>query len=228
MKIHRFIGDFDLDRDVIQITNQELVHQMSRVLRPQVGALVTISDGMGVEVDAEISDISKNNVTLTSHGKRAGLKLKNNVHLYLCVIKRNLFELAVEKATECGVTSITPIVSDKTETKNLAFNRLNVIAKEASEQCGRSTVPTINESIDLETALTRAMGTKIFCSIDGEEVNKIKDNDEYSIFIGPEGGWSNNDLELAHKYDAIITTLGLTTLRAETAAIISTYLFANK
>lgn len=228
MKIHRFIGDFDLDKETLIIDEKNLVHQIGSVLRLQKNEYIIVSDGKGYESKGLITSITKKDVMLSLEEKYKGIESKNSVHLYLCEIKRDLFELAVQKATECGVNSITPIISSRTLKKNLSTERLRVIAKEASEQCGRSTLPIINEPEHLDNALKLAIGTKIFCNLAGEEIRNINEGNTYSIFIGPEGGWSDEEILEAKSNGAIEVSLGQTTLRAETAAIISTFLFANK
>src|SRR3989339_309137 len=115
MKIHRFIGTFDLTPDHLVLQDTNLVHQMGRVLRLQVGERVVLCDGNGQEIEGEIEVIDKKSVTINVKLRRQNLtESPQRVVLYLALIKRENFELAVQKATEVGVSEIVPIGTQRT------------------------------------------------------------------------------------------------------------------
>lgn len=229
MKVHRFFVEDGLSNKELVVTDKTLVSQMSKVLRLTQGEKVIIIDGSRYEAGAEIKFIDKRKVILHLDQKMYGENEPiNKVHLYPSILKKDNFEFAVLKAVECGAFEITPILSMRTEKKNLSIERLSTIAKEAVEQSERSMLVKVNKINNFEKALSDAPGTRIILSKDGIPVLKVPKDDQYSIFIGPEGGFTKEELETASRLKAIPVSLGKTTLRAETATIISSYLFANR
>ena len=255
MKIHRFIGSFDLSKESLQITNTEIVNQMKNVLRLKVGELVELCDGKHISAIADICKIEKNsiNVSIKEIIKDKN-KAKNNVTLFCAILKKENFELVVQKTTECGVSKIIPVITSRTIKTGLNMERLRKIAKEASEQCGRITIPEILEPVNLEESLDlmRENDTNIIFNA-GEElsfethctgwraehskfsaenyVRVSKDNsltaEHFNIFIGPEGGWTEEEIKQTKSLNFKIASLGPLTLRGETAAIVATYLVSN-
>jgi 16S rRNA (uracil1498-N3)-methyltransferase len=147
-----------------------------------------------------------------------------NIHLYMSLIKKDLFELVVEKVTELGVKSITPILTDRTQGKNLNMERLNKIAIEASEQCGRGNIPIIKPVTDLENALSSIEGEIIVCDKSGSVLSDQPINlSTINLLIGPEGGWTDEERKLFSSKGAKFISLGDTILRAETAGIVGVY-----
>ncbi len=126
---------------------------------------------------------------------------KPKINLWLCLglIKKDNFELVVEKATELGVSHIIPVLCDRSEKKNLNIKRLQKIAIEASEQSGRASLPSL-EGIK---TLTELFGSgilpeqKIFLDRDGWKlkIESYKDEKNLAVFVGPEGGWSPAEVE---------------------------------
>ena len=231
MRLNRFIGDFDLDAERVTLRDLDMAHQITRVLRLEVGEHVVLGDGAGFEAEGEISSIGKDEVQIA-----LGKKYKNEneplrrVTLYLAVLKRENFELAAEKATEAGVAKIVPVLSARTVKTGFNTERVRKIVKEAAEQSGRGIVPQLSEPMTLGDALQTAAGNDAnwFFHNDGdaafekepETISKRKTG----IFIGPEGGWSDEEATQAKGAGFTVAPLGSLILRAETAAIIATYL----
>jgi 16S rRNA (uracil1498-N3)-methyltransferase len=139
-------------------------------------------------------------------------------------------EWVVEKATELGVSKIIPIISERSEKKSINMERANKIAIEASEQSGRATIPEILEPVDLSTELLEEIKKRGFdlITLDTNSTSLLATRPNGSsgreergdaIFIGPEGGWSDKELNLFADAGAQIYSLGKLTLRAETAAV---------
>ena len=159
MKIHRFIGAFDLSKKSFQIRDKEVVNQIKNVLRIKEGEIVELCDGKSISVMAEIVKIDGNGIgVLIKSIEENKNKTENSISLFCAILKKENFELVVQKATECGVTKIIPIITARTIKTGLNVERLQKIAKEASEQCGRITIPEILEPIDFEKALELAKG----------------------------------------------------------------------
>ena len=129
----------------------------------------------------------------------------------------------VEKATELGVSKILPIISDRSEKKGFNLARAKKIAIEASEQCGRGDVPIIESSKHLVDSIQDLKNIIIFDSsgVLFDTLLLAADYSLLSLFIGPEGGWTEKELNLFKQKNAKILSLGKLTLRAETAAIVA-------
>ena len=227
MKIHRFIDNFDLNKKEIEITG-EIAHQIIKVLKLKVGEKIELSDGKGISAIAEITKIDKKSVIVkTQEIFTTQQGCVNKVILFCCILKKENFELVVQKATECGVSEIVPIISARTIKTGLNLERLQKIAKEASEQSGRAIVPEIAEPIAFAKAIEVAEGGSILFDMSGSKFNSNNKSENKNLFIGPEGGWTEEEIKKAREAGFQISSLGTNTLRAETAAIVATYLISN-
>jgi 16S rRNA (uracil1498-N3)-methyltransferase len=227
MKIHRFIDNFDLSQKETEITG-EIAHQIIKVLKLKVGEKIELCNGLGIYAMAEIKEINKKSV-LVEIERIEKITENKKTTLFCAVLKKENFELVVQKATETGISKIVPIISARTIKTGLNLERLQKIAKEASEQSGRSIVPEILEPIGFEKSLEliNESDINILYDISGKELNLDKNNSLHNIFIGPEGGWTTEEIEKVKNLNFKIASLGSLTLRAETAAIISSYLISN-
>jgi 16S rRNA (uracil1498-N3)-methyltransferase len=214
MKIHRFI-----------LEDPKLVHQMARVLKLKTGEKVVLGDGKGHEAEALIETISPKSISVAfDHVSVNQRESARSVTLYCALLKRENFEWVVQKATEVGVASIVPIITRRTVKLNFKLDRLQMITKEAAEQSGRGMVPTVHPPMKFEDALKQAENEKnYFFDVGPSHSYRLKAN-SLGIWIGPEGGWDPEEVEFAKKLNCEITSLGSFTLRAETAAVIATYL----
>lgn len=157
------------------------------------------------------------------------------IHLYMALIKQDKFELALEKTTEVGVSSITPVIFKRTvvnikgkEDKKLL--RWQKILESAAKQSKRDIIPTINnpeklENIDFKGILIvpYECAEEIYIDDVLKDTKDIKDIEEISILIGPEGGFDESEIEFLKTLGCNIVTLGTRILRAETAAIVACY-----
>lgn len=248
MRLHRFyIGEkIALDQDII-LTDSEFINQLSKVFRFQPGNQVILFDGSGVEYTAEIISLTKKEVgfkILSSVNKNTETK---KVSLYLSLIKKSNFELASEKCTEVGVYEIHPVISERSEKKDLNIERLNKIVKEASEQSGRVTVPKVFEITGLEEAVSQVVkegrvGVVFHTDLDslanplnppcqGEigkpSPDKGRAGEGLCLFLGPEGGWTEAEVQLFKENNFQLCSLGQNILRAETAAVVAVWKSLN-
>jgi 16S rRNA (uracil1498-N3)-methyltransferase len=230
MKIHRFIDNFDLSGKEIEITG-EIAHQMAKVLKLEIGEQVEICDGKGNNISGKIRSLNKNSVIIDIEKTwQDENENKKQVSLFCAVLKKENFELVVQKATECGIQKIIPIITTRTVKTGLNMERLQKIAKEACEQSGRSFLPEISELVTFEESLEMAKGNDINIIFDasGEDFKNIKiENKKIGIFIGPEGGWTPEEIKKATENNFSVASLGTNILRGETAAIIASYLAQN-
>ena len=177
------------------------------------------------------------------HG-RDGFDGMCEVILCAGVVKKDTFEWIVEKATELGVSRVIPVMAERSEKKSLNMDRLRKIAVEASEQSGRGDVPeigdiaTLSEAVELskkvdvttcdimnlafhtegEVFSVAKMREGLIGGSSSKSISKTKDV-KMNIFIGPEGGWSPDEIELFHKHNIDIYSLGNQVLRSETAVV---------
>lgn len=236
MRLHRFFVSVTIGDSVSYILKDEiLIKQWRNVFRYTTGSRVLLFDGTGAEYLALIESITPDRVQLqilervetpTMEIEKEGEKSKKrpNIALFASMIKNNNFDLVLQKAVELGVYRIVPVVSDRTVKKELNIDRSKRILVEAAEQSGRRVVPTINEPEKLKEALDQFEGTIIVCASNGQPwkkvwTKKLQEETEIAFVIGPEGGWSPEELEFFNTKKYTHLGLGEHILRAETAAI---------
>ena len=233
MRLHRFIGEYDLLKKEIEITNPENVKQIKNILRLKKGDNLILSNGKGKQAQVSIISLSKEKIICSVQKVEEIKEIKRKVNLFLAILKKENFETAVQKAVECGVTKITPIITERTIKTGLNIERLNKIMLEASEQSGRGCVPILSPVLNFKDALTyggiASVGgddsgrEKIIFDPTGNLYTPNKEVENISIFVGPEGGFTPKEIDLAKKLGYAVCSLGSLVLRAETAAIIATY-----
>lgn len=237
MRLHRFYvsHNFNLN-EATTIDSPDLVHQLRRVFRLGVGDRVIFFTGTGIDFECKIYGFGEENkiggarrdasvhVTPVSQNASAFFPAREII-LYASLVKKDTFEWIVQKATELGVTKIVPILAERSEKKDINVDRLQKIVVEASEQCGRGDVPRVHivhtmydifSSVEISFAENLVFHTSA-AQID--RANLSKKNKPVNVFIGPEGGWSEKEIEMFHKAGATVVSLGPQILRAETAAV---------
>jgi 16S rRNA (uracil1498-N3)-methyltransferase len=149
--------------------------------------------------------------------------------LVLAIFKFDRMEWAIEKCTELGVTRIVPVIARRTDSHLVAASAKRVerwrrIALQAAEQSRRASPPEIADPIKLREAMALPAELKVVLS-EVEEQSQLRDiqpTGEVLLAIGPEGGWTEDELALLQKNSWLSASLGSTILRAETAAIAAT------
>ena len=230
MRRHRFIGNFNLEIPRLIVDDIGLINQWHNVLRLSPGEELILGDGVGQEAVAKIVSLDRKRAELEVGARRAGTGVPaREVTLFLSILKRDNFELAVAKAVECGVTRIVPMITSRTVKLGLSQERLERIICESAEQSGRSVLPTVGDVLDFDQAFREAgvSGKVILFDGSGETLSANHLSGKCSIFIGPEGGFSEEEVGVARGGGADIVSLGSLTLRAETAAMVATYLTAQ-
>lgn len=228
MKVHRFIGPFSLVPGPFFLTDQEVIHQICDVLKLRPEEEIILCDGRGIEALGKITGRDEKGIQLAL-GEITPNKAEpgHQVALYCSVLKKENFELVCQKATEAGVTEIIPVITERTVKQGLRPERLEKIIREAAEQSGRGVLPRLAEAMDFEKGLTDSarFGARCLCDPGGQSWGSSQGKD-VAVFIGPEGGWSENEIELAKKAGLSAVSFGQRILRGETAAIIATFLAA--
>lgn len=221
MRLHRFFIEQKIpESGEVMITDKDLIHQWGKVFRLKASDRVIIFDGTGFDYVSEIVSLNKNEAVLKVVEKIKNENVpKKEIHLFQSIIKKDNFEWVLEKGTELGVSYFHPIISERSEKKNINFERAGKIIKEASEQSGRGSLPILGELIDLKESLGNDFPSIAFHPT-GDKFDRSNFEKEkiVGIFIGPEGGWSDRELEIFKEKGIKILSLGPQILRAETAA----------
>ena len=227
MTRRRWIADAFTDTTA-SLTGDQALH-LARVLRAQPGQVFDVVAN-GFLRRATIATVSEREITFTL-GEELEAEAALPVHLLLAVIKFDHYEWGIEKLTELGAARITPVLARRTE-KHLALaaakrvERWRRIALESAKQSRRSDLPQVDDPLALEQALAQITAPTKLLLAETEQHNTLvaalqRDPSPASIAlaIGPEGGWTADEMKLfaANAWHPI--TLGPRILRAETAAI---------
>ncbi len=227
MKIHRFFIQEIPETLKFRIIDKRLIHQLKDVLKIRIGEKIIIFSKNSHDFLAEvISFIKSEGIEIKIIGQQE--KVVENeikINLFQALIKKDKFEWIVEKATELGVSSIYPVLASRSEKKSINIDRLMNISIEATEQSGRNIVPNIHEPRDLFEAVNSCYGKIIIFDTEKDlpifSKENIKDFEALNIFIGPEGGWTKEEIKLFQDKDALIYSLGNMILKSETASIVA-------
>ncbi len=223
MRIHRFyLPDTELKHD-FWLHEEPLLHQWNNVLRFHPGQQVVLFDGKSEDRLYKITELSTAEAHLVLETDMVRKLPKRHVYLFWSLLKRDNNELVLQKCTELGVTNFVPLISQRSIRKDFNMERAQKIVIEASEQCGRSNIPALREPLNLQAALNEYKNKLklVFCDERGNDRGEIAlDKDKpVGIFIGPEGGWSDEEIKLFIASGAEHISIHELTLRAETAAI---------
>ena len=232
MRLNRFFINENLKVGNITVADKDFINQTRNVLRLKIGDKLILCDGKMNEAIAEIINLNKEFAELKI---LEIYKNKNepekNVILYCSILKKENFELAVQKAVEVGVKEIAPIITARTVKLGLNYERLNKIIKEAAEQSGRGVLPILREPISFDEAVKQAKSANdlnLFFQAGypplGHSMSKFK---KIGVFAGPEGGWTEEEIKIAQSNGFTLVGLGKTILRAETAVVVASYLAVN-
>lgn len=244
MKLHRFLLEkvefVKGDSNKIVLNNKELLNQILNVFRFKTGSQFIVFDGSGTEFFVEIvppplqgGNKSSKEILCEIKEEKSGIKRKKKLTLVFSMIKKENMELVVQKCTELGVTNFVPIISERTVKTGWNFGRIEKIVKEAVEQSGFPDLPVISqEAIKLEKVIEKYKKEKenfdglCVLDFDGVPLASVKHLISVdTIFVGPEGGWSDKERELFKKNNIKNISLGQNVLRAETASIACAAIF---
>ena len=256
MKVHRFYFDGSLENynlnDKMSLNNKEQVHQIVSVLRLEKGEYISVFNA-SKELLCEITDIdnSRRNEKMSLIIKDIvyGIEKKMSymeINLYMSVIKKDKFEMVIEKSVELNISSVTPLITMRTEKSHVSTvkseseqKRIQKIIIEATEQCGRTELMRYHVEVPLDHMFkekqTHLKTLNVFAHIDSEESmyeivssfkkeNLILDIDKkliINVYIGPEGGWHPEEVEKMKQAGYRPVSIAKYILRAETAAIVA-------
>jgi 16S rRNA (uracil1498-N3)-methyltransferase len=229
--MHRFYHSNPLDLNQIIILDEFSSHHALRVMRVKVDDFLVLFNGDGFEYRGRVSDINKKtiNVEILSKEKNNS-ESPININLFQSISSNEKMDMVIQKATELGVSSIQPIFTsrstiklslDRTKKRVIHWKQVSI---SACEQSGRSKIPTIKSPIvfDQISEGIKTNSLNLLLHPDNLEESSNLPN-EYSgdinIFIGPEGGFSQDEALLLKKQNCINIQLGTRILRTETAPL---------
>ena len=217
-----YVNPNGIRNNIFEIKDDEFIHAY-RVLRLSKSSKITILDGLGNAYQGRIKEINKNSIkgiivnSISNVGEN-----KIPLEIGIPIIKNNRFDFIIEKATELGVNKLYPILFDRGIKKNINYSRIKKIIKSASKQCKRSRFPILYEPKTLVEFLEKTEKLVLVGMINSKK--KIYDygldfRNGVSIIVGPEGGFSPNEIELMKKNNLNFCNLGERILRSETAIL---------
>ena len=227
--------------DTVEITGENANHIVG-ALRMKIGEKITLCDD-GRNYECEITEIGKGFAKAKVIDCNMNFSEPDvNITLYQCVPKGDKLEFVIQKAVELGINEIVPVLSSrcvsrpdlkKAEKKNVRYNK---IALSACEQSGRGKIVNVREQIEFKKAIDEIKNydlAVLFYEGGGKSLKEIIDKNKHKnicIFIGPEGGFSDDEVKELTQNGAETATLGKRILRTETAplaAIVSIMLLTD-
>ncbi|MHC1783461.1 MAG: 16S rRNA (uracil(1498)-N(3))-methyltransferase [Anaerolineaceae bacterium] len=227
-------------------------HQINRVLRLKIGEQVVVLDNLGSEYEVELTGVTGHRVFGRILKQQAAPpEPLVRLYLYLCLSQREKFELMLQKCTEIGAAGFIPVISSRSlvqereDKGSRRQDRWKRILREAAEQSGRGRIPLLFSPRKFPSAAAEAVKTHDRVLIPSpallgqkpgqpslrQALAGFKDGgeeQEIAVFIGPEGGFSDEELELARQAGCRPVDLGRRVLRMETAAMVVTALILHE
>jgi 16S rRNA (uracil1498-N3)-methyltransferase len=206
------------------LLSKEHTHYVVNVMRLKRGSNINFFNKNG-EWLSEIVFLDRDRVEVKFLNKLKEPTKNSNIELAICLVKKSPMDTILQKATELGVSKIIPIVSERTEVKELNFERANRIVVEATEQSNQLIPPQISEITKLKDFLKDLSGSSklLFADVNSKDKLKaeaFKEAKTLSVLIGPEGDFSPSERELIlSNSNAVPFTISRNILRSDTAVI---------
>lgn len=232
-----FVEEKNIKEEKIYITDRDDVKHLSKVLRHRVGDVVEISDNSQYEYEIELESIESDIVVGKILNKQEFEREPAlRVTLYQGIPKQGKMELIIQKTVELGVDTVIPVFTSRTVVQDKGnfgkkVDRWQKIADEAVKQCRRGVIPAVEDATTFEKALEdmQKNDMNIICYEDEKKTTlkevlregKASQCRTMGLIIGPEGGFSEEEVAKAVAAGAVSASLGKTILRVETASVAS-------
>lgn len=213
--------------------SEETSKHIAQVLRMQVGEHIQLTDGKGNLVTALLVDNHKKKCLVQHIETQSFKKPEKEITIAISLVKNaSRFEWFLEKATEIGISTIIPLICNRTEKQHFRTERMNGILISAMLQSKQTWLPelnaptTFNELIKLSTQPTKYIA---HCESDNQKIqlSSLQKTNQSIILIGPEGDFTPEEIQLAKQNNFFPVTLGDTRLRTETAGMFSAVLLMS-
>ena len=206
------------------LLSKEHTHYVTNVMRMKRGSNINFFNKEG-EWLSEIIFLDRDRVEVKFLNKMKESSKQSNIELAICLVKKNPMETILQKATELGVIRITPIISERTEVKELNYERAQKIVIEATEQSNQLNPPEVSKVIKLKDFLEKLDSKTKFLFADVNSQNNLKKKDVEgdflkTILIGPEGDFSPSERKsILAKANTTSFSISTNILRSDTAVI---------
>jgi 16S rRNA (uracil1498-N3)-methyltransferase len=224
MKIRLYVEAASLEAgQEIECTRPQ-AHYLVHVMRLKVGDTLLVFNGQDGEWSTQVITVTKSTCTLKTLGHTRPQTLTPEVHLCFALLKQTPLHFLLEKATELGVTHFHPLITERTIVRHFNQDKQRLAVIEAAEQCGRLTVPTLMDTLSLDTFLSHHTESPLYLCDERREaplLNAVFEATHAPYFLtGPEGGFSPPEFARLLKHPRVRPIrLAPTILRAETAAL---------
>ena len=210
----------------------ETAHRIINVLRLCSGDKVVLLDGAGHEYTTLIAFIDGRIIAKIESVRLSTAEPNTHITLYQSMVKSDKFEWVLQKGTEIGITEFVPVISNRTISRrsvmnNARYKRWMRVVIHAAEQSGRGKIPQLHDIMSLDDALERASYRGSSFMMWESETSKFLRGVEatmgnhVNLFVGPEGGFNKDEVDLAVSHGTHTVSLGDRVLRSETAGVIS-------
>ena len=209
-------------------------HFLKNVLRVKLNDVINVFDGITGEWRSKVISISKDKTALKIEKKIRELETQPDIWLIFAPIKLFRLNIIIQKAVELGVSKFVPCKTEFSNFDKLNYTNLELNAIEAAQQCERIDIPKIEKIINLDAIIKELPNDRAIVFCDESDTNlpsiyeevrlNLNNYSKWSVIIGPEGGFSNEERELIKKQKNVLrVTLGSRILRSDTAAISSLF-----
>ncbi|MEK7162574.1 MAG: RsmE family RNA methyltransferase [Patescibacteria group bacterium] len=202
----------------------EILRQLKNVLRFGAGERFVLFDGSGHDFISEFTGKEAKIIEKVLNRREPERK----IFLFQSLLKKDKMEWIFQKGTEVGVFEFVPVLSARSIKKDFNQERAEKIIKEAAEQSGRSFLPKIHETMDFKKALEFVQKERFSGVIadpnSKKHISETLKEPKMVLFIGPEGGWTEEEVSEAKESGFRAVSLGKLNLRSETAAIVASHL----
>jgi 16S rRNA (uracil1498-N3)-methyltransferase len=220
----RLYNPDSIEENSTNLLSKEHTHYVVNVMRLKRGSNINFFNSEG-EWKSEIIFLDKDRVEVKIIEKIKQPKGSSSIELAICLVKKNPMEIILQKATELGVSKITPIISERTEVKELNYDRANKIVIEATEQSNQLSPPKIFEVTKLKDFLNNLDGTSklLFADVNSKKnlnTETLKQGNPITVLIGPEGDFSPSERDsILGNSNVTSFTISRNILRSDTAVI---------
>lgn len=221
-----YFYDINEETDSFSFDKEESRH-IHKVLRKKDGDILFVTNGLGLVFKVKITLITDNKCTVKVISFEKTPLPKYHLHLAVAPTKMNeRYEWFLEKATEIGIHEITPVICEHSERKVIKTERFGKILLSAMKQSNQYFLPKLNEPVLFKEFIKRNINGQKFIAhcIETEKQNlknTLQPSQNLTVLIGPEGDFSEKEIDLALQNKYIPVSLGNTRLRTETAAVVA-------
>jgi 16S rRNA (uracil1498-N3)-methyltransferase len=220
------------EESVVELPEDEATH-LTRVLRLAGGDAVRVFDGRGAEWDARVELVARRRVSVRLHSRVAATAESRLVlTLAVAVLKGDKMDSVIRDAVMLGATTIAPLVTTRTEVSRAAIERAGRVARwqriavSSAKQSGRAVVPEVQPVATFDACISHAayavMMVEPAATVAAVSLRELKPppGGELTLLVGPEGGWTNEEVQQGRASGAMLLRLGAQTLRADAVPLV--------